>query len=69
MWKIISGTAFYDIGQVQKNVKDFKINSFHHNFGFGPRFSFGSNENSILCMDFGFSNEGMMVFFHAGHAF
>ena len=69
IWKIISGTAFYDLGQVQKNAKDFIINSFHHNFGFGPRFSFGSNENSILGMDFGFSNEGMMVFFHAGQAF
>ena len=69
IWKIISGTAFYDIGQVQKNANDFKINRFHHNSGFGPRFSFGSNENSILGMDFGFSNEGMMVFFHAGHSF
>ena len=69
IWKIISGTAFYDLGQVQKNANDFKINRFHHNFGFGPRFSFGSNENSILGIDFGFSNEGMMVFFHAGHTF
>jgi hypothetical protein len=44
---------------------DIKIISFHHNFGSGPRFSSGSNENSILDMDFGFSNEGMMLFFNA----
>ncbi len=69
IWKIINGTAFYDIGQVQKNANDFKINRFHHSLGFGSRFSFGTNENSILGMDFGFSNEGMMVFFHAGHSF
>ena len=69
IWKIISCVVFYEIGQVQKVAEDFKINSFHHDFGFGPRFSFGSNENSILGMDFGFSNEGMMVFFHAGHSF
>ena len=69
VWKIISGVAFYDIGQVQKSPKDFRIKDFHHSAGFGPRFSFGSNENSILGIDFGFSNEGMMVFFHAGHTF
>lgn len=68
-WKIISGVLFYDIGQVQNKPSDFSISSFHHSAGFGPRFSFGSNENSILGMDFGFSNEGMMIFFHAGHSF
>ncbi len=65
----MSGVAFYDIGQVQNSMNYFKIDNFHHSFGFGPRFSFGSNENSILGMDFGFSDEGMMVFFHAGHSF
>ena len=67
--KIISCVAFYDIGQVQKNAKAFTINGFHHNIGFGPRFCFGSNENSVLGMDFGYSPEGMLVLFHAGHAF
>lgn len=69
IWKIISGTVFYDIGQVQNSAKDFKMKNFHQSAGFGPRFNFGSNENSILGMDFGFSNEGMMIFFHAGHSF
>ena len=69
IWSIISGTAFYDIGQVQSKPGDFRISNFHHSAGFGPRFNFGSNENSILGMDFGFSNEGMILFFHAGHSF
>ena len=63
---IMSGVAFYDIGQVQSTPADFRIGNFHHSAGLGPRFSFGSNENSILGMDFGFSNQGMMLFFHAG---
>jgi len=69
IWKVISGVAFYDLGQVQKSISDFKIGRFHQSYGFGPRFSFGSNEDSILGMNFGFSNEGMMVLFSAGHAF
>jgi imidazolonepropionase-like amidohydrolase len=69
VWKIISGVAFYDVGQVQRSTADFRMHDFHHSAGFGPRFNFGSNENSILGMDFGFSNEGIMIFFHAGHSF
>jgi len=69
IWKVISGVAFYDLGQVQNSIRDFKIGRFHQSYGFGPRFSFGSNEDSILGMNFGFSNEGMMVLFSAGHAF
>lgn len=69
VWKIISGIAFYDLGQVQDKPQDFRINRFHQNFGFGARFNFGSNENSILGMNFGFSDEGMMVSFSAGHSF
>lgn len=69
VWSIISGTAFYDIGQVQNKSADLKIRNFHHTAGFGPRFNFGSNENSILGMDFGFSSEGTILFFHAGHSF
>ncbi len=69
IWSIISGAVFYDIGQVQNKPADFRISNFHHSAGFGPRFNFGSNENSILGMDFGFSNEGMILFFHAGHSF
>jgi imidazolonepropionase-like amidohydrolase len=67
--KLISGVVFYDLGQVQNSIRDFKIGRFHQSFGFGPRFSFGSNENSIPGLNFGFSNEGMMVLFSAGHAF
>ncbi len=69
VWKIISGIAFYDLGQVQDKPQEFRINRFRQNFGFGARFSFGSNENSILGMNFGFSDEGMMVSFSAGHSF
>jgi len=69
IWKIMSGVVFYDLGQVQNSIKNFKIGRFHQSYGFGPRFSFGSNENSILGMNFGFSNEGMLVLFSAGHAF
>ena len=69
IWRIISGAVFYDIGQVQNKPADFRLNDFHYSAGFGPRFNFGSNENSILGMDFGFAGEGMMLFFHAGHSF
>ena len=69
IWKIISGVAFYEIGQVQNKPSDFRLNDFHYSTGFGPRFNFGSNENSILGMDFGFAGEGMMLLFHAGHSF
>jgi imidazolonepropionase-like amidohydrolase len=69
IWKIISCVAFFDAGQVQETPKGMKLSSFHQNIGLGPRFSFGSNENSILGLDLGFSKETMMVQFHAGHSF
>jgi imidazolonepropionase-like amidohydrolase len=69
VWRILSGVAFADIGQVQNRAGLFKFNDFHYTFGFGPRFSFGSNENSIFGLDAGFTHEGMMIVFHTGHAF
>ena len=69
VWRIISGVAFADIGQVQNKTTSYKLHDFHYTFGFGPRFSFGSNENSILGLDAGFTPEGMMILFHTGHAF
>jgi hypothetical protein len=68
VYKILSLTTWMDAGQVQPSVKDINM-EFHPSFGFGPRVAFGSNENSILALDAGFSNEGFLVYFRTGHAF
>lgn len=68
VYKIMSCAAWLDIGQVQSEVIDIDF-SFHPSFGFGPRLAFGSNENSILSIDAGFSNEGWLIYFRAGQAF
>jgi hypothetical protein len=69
IWKIISGVVFFDEGQVQSVFSHFSLRGFHPSFGFGLRFAFGSNENSILGLDAGFSPEGSTIMFHTGHAF
>ena len=68
LYKIMSGTAWLDEGQVQSGIRNFSWN-FHPAFGIGPRFAFGSNENSILALDVGFSSEGWLLYFRSGHSF
>ncbi len=68
VYKIISGAAWIDEGQVQPGIRNFSW-KFHPAFGMGPRFAFGSNENSILAVDAGFSNEGWVLYFRSAHSF
>jgi len=37
--------------------------------GFGPRFSLGANENSMLGIDVGFTPEGWNLVLHNGQVF
>ncbi len=69
LWRFISGVGFLEFGQVQSDIRRFSLGAFHPCAGFGIRFSFGSNENSILGLDFGFSSEGVAILFRRGHAF
>ncbi len=68
VYRIMSLSSWVDFGQVQSSVKNINI-KFHPSFGFGPRLTFGSNENSILAVDAGFSDESWLIYFRAGHAF
>lgn len=68
IYKILSGAVWFDVGQVQPDLA--RINwEFHPAVGFGPRFSFGSNENSIMAVDVGFSPEGWTLYVRQGLAF
>jgi phytoene dehydrogenase-like protein/imidazolonepropionase-like amidohydrolase len=69
IWDFLSGAAFVDVCQVQSAVGKFTTGGFHPAVGFGPRFSFGANENSILAIDVGITPEGWNLVLHNGHAF
>jgi imidazolonepropionase-like amidohydrolase len=64
-----SGVVFSDIGQFQNSFSGFTTTGFHPTIGFGPRFSTGSNETSIIGVDAGFTREGWNLVLHGGHAF
>ncbi len=69
IWSFLSGTVFAELGQFQKSPADLVLNGFHPAVGFGPRFNFGSNENSIIGIDVGVTPEGWNLVLHTGHAF
>jgi imidazolonepropionase-like amidohydrolase len=69
IYKSLSGAAFFEAGQFQASPSALTLGGFHPSFGFGPRFSFGSNENSILAIDVGFTLEGWNLVLHNGQAF
>ena len=69
IWSFVSGTAFLDLGQVGNGLSQFAWKGFHSALGFGPRFSFGANENSILAIDFGFCSEDWNLVVRMGHVF
>jgi imidazolonepropionase-like amidohydrolase len=64
-----SGVVFTDVGQFQNSFSAFTTTGFHPTVGFGPRFSTGSNETSIIGVDAGFTREGWNLVLHGGHAF
>lgn len=68
IYKIVSGVAWGDVGEVQPGLSrlDWQL---HPSAGVGVRLAFGSNENSILGIDVGFSPEGWTLYFRPGHAF
>ncbi len=69
VWRFLSGALFADAGQVRARPGDLGTGELHVGGGFGPRFSFGPNENSILSMGVGFSREGWVFLMHTGQAF
>lgn len=69
IWSFISGAAFVDIGQFQPAIGRFSLDGFHPSVGFGPRFSFGPNESSMIGIDVGFTPEGWNLVLHNGQVF
>jgi hypothetical protein len=65
----ISGAAFLDMGQFRSAPGEFTWAGFHPAFGFGPRFSLGANESSMLGIDVGFTPEGWNLVLHNGQVF
>lgn len=69
VWSFISGAAFVDLGQFCNGPDDFTLAGFHPSIGFGPRFSLGPNESSIVGIDIGFTPEGWNLCLHNGQVF
>jgi hypothetical protein len=69
IYKFLSGAAFVEAGQFRSSPSALTVGGFHPSFGFGPRFSFGSNENSMLGIDVGFTPEGWNLVLHNGQVF
>jgi outer membrane protein assembly factor BamA len=69
VWSFISGAAFVDMGQFRSAPGEFTWAGFHPAFGFGPRFSLGASESSMLGIDVGFTPEGWNLVLHNGQAF
>jgi outer membrane protein assembly factor BamA len=69
VWSFISGAAFLDVGQFRSAPGEFTWAGFHPAFGFGPRFSLGANESSMLGIDVGFTPEGWNLVLHNGQVF
>ena len=69
VWSFISGAAFVDVGQFRDSPDDLTLKGFHPSIGFGPRFSFGPNESSIVGIDVGFTPEGWNLCLHNGQVF
>jgi imidazolonepropionase-like amidohydrolase len=76
IYRFVSGVAFLDLGRVQPTLSRSSFivhrSSFmgmHPGFGIGPRFSFGSNDGSIIGIDLGFTPEGWNLCLHNGHVF
>jgi enamidase len=64
-----SGVVFADAARFQTRLSEFSFTGIHPSVGFGPRYTTGSNENSIIGVDVGFTREGWNLVLHAGHAF
>ena len=69
VWSFISGAVFFDAGQFRSAPGGFTWTGFHPAFGFGPRFSLGANESSMLGIDVGFTPEGWNLVLHNGQVF
>jgi len=69
IWSFLSGAVFAEAGQFQPAIDKLRMGGFHPSVGFGPRFNFGSNESSIVGIDFGFTPEGWNLVLHNGQAF
>ncbi len=69
VWSFISGAVFFDAGQFRSAPGEFTLTGFHPAFGFGPRFSLGSSESSMLGIDVGFTPEGWNLVLHNGQVF
>jgi hypothetical protein len=69
VWSFISGAVFFDAGQFRRGPGEFTWTGFHPAFGFGPRFSLGANESSMLGIDVGFTPEGWNLVLHNGQVF
>jgi hypothetical protein len=69
VWSFLSGAAFVDVGQFRGASGEFTWTGFHPAFGFGPRFSLGANESSMLGIDVGFTPEGWNLVLHNGQVF
>jgi outer membrane protein assembly factor BamA len=65
----LSGVVFADAARFQNRLSAFSFTGIHPSIGFGPRYTTGSNENSIIGVDVGFTREGWNLVLHAGHAF
>jgi len=69
IYKFLSGAAYVEAGQFRASPSTITLSGFHPAVGFGPRFSFGSNESSILGIDVGFTPEGWNLVLHNGQVF
>jgi hypothetical protein len=78
VWSFIGGAVFADAGQFRSApgglaaaapVGQFTLTGFHPSFGFGPRFTLGADESSMLGIDVGFTPEGWNLVLHNGQVF
>ena len=67
-WRI-GIAAFSGIGQVAKDISDFKVDDFHYNYGLGIRFKLDRKENTNLRIDIGKTKDSYGIYVVFAEAF